>query len=58
MKHIMVNDKVYLVSDKMYEKIVADFTLANAIDGDMSSIIDTVEKYGKLVGTVYLVIRE
>lgn len=58
MKHIMVNDRVYLVSDKMYEKIVADFTLANAIDGDMSSIIDTVEKYGKLVGTVYLVIRE
>lgn len=58
MKHIMANDKVYLVSDKLYEKIVAAFTLANAIDGDMSSIIDTVEKYGKLVGTVHLVIRE
>lgn len=40
------------------KKIVAAFTLANAIDGDMSSIIDTVEKYGKLVGTAYLVIRE
>lgn len=51
----MANDKVYLVSDEMYKKIVAAFTLANAIDGDMSSIIDTVEKYGKLVGIVYLV---
>lgn len=58
MKHIMVNNKVYLVSDEMYKKIVAAFTLANSTDGDMSSIIDTVEKYGKLVGTVYLVIRE
>lgn len=58
MKHIMANDKVYLVSDEMYKKIVAAFTLANSIDGDMSSIIDTVEKYGKLVRTVYLVIRE
>lgn len=57
MKHIMVNDEVYLVSDEMYKKIVAAFTLANAIDGDMSNIIDTVEKYGKLVGTVHLVIR-
>ena len=58
MKHIMVNDRVYLVSDEIYGKIVAAFTLTNTTDGDMSSIIDTVEKYGKLVGTVYLVIRE
>jgi hypothetical protein len=58
MKHIMVNDKVYLVSNEMYKKIVVAFTLVNAIDGDMSSIINTVEKYGKLVGTVFLVIRE
>lgn len=58
MKHIMVNDRVYLVSDEIYRKIVQLFTLANTTDGDMSSIIDTVEKYGKLVGTVYLVIRE
>lgn len=58
MKHIMVNDKVYLVSNEMYKKIVVAFTLVNTTDGDMSSIIDTVEKYGKLVGTVYLVIRE
>lgn len=58
MKHIMVNDKVYLVSNEMYKKIVVAFTLANAIDGDMSSIINTVEKYDKLVGTVFLVIRE
>lgn len=58
MKHIMVNDKVYLVSNKMYKKIVVAFTLVNAIDGDISSIINTVEKYGKLVGTVFLVIRE
>lgn len=58
MKHIMVNDKVYLVSNEMYKKIVVAFTLTNTTDGDMSSIIDTVEKYGKLVGTVYLVIRE
>lgn len=58
MKHIVANDRIYLVSDEMYKKIVAAFTLANAIDGDMSSIIDIVEKYGKLVGTVYLVIRE
>lgn len=55
MKHIMVNDRVYLVSDEIYGKIVAAFTLANTTDGDMSNIIDTVEKYGKLVGTVYLV---
>ena len=52
MKHIMVNDRVYLVSDEIYGKIVAAFTLANTTDGDMSNIIDTVEKYGKLVGTV------
>lgn len=58
MKHIMVNDKVYLVSNEMYKKIVVAFTLVNAIDGDISSIINTVEKYGKLVGTVFLVIRE
>jgi hypothetical protein len=58
MKHIMVNDNVYLVSDKVYGEIVDAFTLANATDSDMSSIIDTVEKYGKLVGTVHLVIRE
>lgn len=58
MKHIMVNDRVYLVSDEIYGKIVAAFTLANTTDGDMSNIIDTVEKYGKLVGTAYLVIRE
>lgn len=58
MKHIMVNDRVYLVSDEIYGKIVAAFTLTNTTDGDMSSIIDIVEKYGKLVGTVYLVIRE
>lgn len=58
MKHIMVNDRVHLVSDEIYRKIVQLFTLANTTDGDMSSIIDTVEKYGKLVGTVYLVIRE
>lgn len=58
MKHIMVNDKVYLVSNEMYKKIVVAFTLVNAIDGDISSIINTVEKYGKLVGTVHLVIRE
>ena len=53
MKHIVANDRIYLVSDEMYKKIVAAFTLVNAIDGDMSSIIDIVEKYGKLVGTVY-----
>lgn len=47
-----------MVSDEIYGKIVAAFTLANTTDGDMSNIIDTVEKYGKLVGTVYLVIRE
>lgn len=58
MKHIMVNDKVYLVSNEMYKKIVVAFTLVNTIDGDISSIINTVEKYGKLVGTVFLVIRE
>lgn len=58
MKHIVANDRIYLVSDEMYKKIVAAFTLVNAIDGDMSSIIDIVEKYGKLVGTVCLVIRE
>lgn len=58
MKHIMVNDKVYLVSNEMYKKIVVAFTLANVIDGDISSIINTVEKYSKLVGTVFLVIRE
>lgn len=54
----MVNDRIYLVSDEIYGKIVAAFTLTNTTDGDMSSIIDTVEKYDKLVGTVYLVIRE
>lgn len=54
----MVNDRVHLVSDEIYRKIVQLFTLANTTDGDMSSIIDIVEKYGKLVGTVYLVIRE
>lgn len=53
MKHIMVNDNVYLVSDKVYGEIVDAFALANATDSDMSSIIDTVEKYGKLVGTVF-----
>lgn len=51
MKHIMVNDKVYLVSNEMYKKIVVAFTLVNAIDGDISSIINTVEKYGKV--TIY-----
>lgn len=54
----MVNDRVYLVSDEIYGKIVAAFTLTNTTDGDISSIINIVEKYGKLVGTVFLVIRE
>ena len=53
MKRIIVNDNVYLVSDKVYGEIVDAFTLANATDSDMPSILDTVGKYGKLVGTVF-----
>lgn len=58
MKYIIVeNGDIYSVSDEFAKRIEAATELAKAFDNDMSDVIDTVQKYGKFVGSVFMTIR-
>lgn len=58
MKYIIIeNGDIYSVSDKFAKRIEVASDLAKAIDGDMTDVIDTVRKYGKFVGTVFMTVR-
>lgn len=58
MKYIIIeNGDIYSVSNEFAERIEVATEMAKAIDGDMSDVIDTVRKYGKFVGTVFMTIR-
>lgn len=58
MKYIIIeNGDIYTVSNKFAKRIEAAYAEANAIDGDMSDIIDSIKTYGKFVGSAFTVIR-
>lgn len=58
MKYIIIeNGDIYTVSNEFAKRIEVAFALAETIDGDMSDIIDSVKRYGKFVGEVFITIR-
>lgn len=58
MKHIIVgNGDIYTVSNEFAKRIEAAFAQTEAIDGDMSEIIESIRRGGKLVGSAFMVIR-
>lgn len=58
MKYIIIeNGDIYSVPDEFAKRIEVASDLAKAIDGDMTDVIDTVRKYGKFVGTVFMTVR-
>lgn len=56
-EYIMIDEDVYSVSVEMAKFIEAAYNLAKEADEDMESIINTVKKYGKFVGSAVLTIR-
>lgn len=58
MKYIIIESgDIYSVSNEFAKRIEVATELAKSIDGDMSEVIDTVRKYGKFVGTVFMTVR-
>lgn len=58
MKYIIIENRyIYSVSNELAKRIEVATELAKAIDGDMSEVIDTVRKYGKFIGNVFITVR-
>lgn len=58
MKYIIIeNGYIYSITNELAKYVEAAVKLADIIDGDMSEIIDTIRKYGKFVGTVFMTVR-
>lgn len=58
MKHIIVgNGDIYTVSNEFAKRIETDFAQTEAVNGDMSEIIESIRRDGKFVGSAFMVIR-
>lgn len=58
MKYIIIeNGEIYSISNEFAKRIEVATELANAINGDMNEVIDTIRKYGKYIGTAFMTVR-